>query len=191
MLTSNRGINMIKQFEGLRLEAYKATKSELYYTIGYGHYGSDVSPYSKITKERAEAYLHADIVKFESAVNRLGLNLNQNQFDALVSFSYNCGIGNLRKLVSGRTISQIADAFLLYNKAGEKVLAGLTKRRKAERALFLEGYKSTSVSNDYTDIAQEVIAGKWGNGAQRKDALTKAGYDYKVVQREVNRILGK
>lgn len=78
-----------------------------------------------------------DLTKSEMYVEKTGLKLNQNQFDALVSFTYNCGPGNLLKLVAGRTILQIGDAILKYNKAGGKVLKGLTRRREAERALFL------------------------------------------------------
>lgn len=63
--------------------------------------------------------------------------LNQNQFDALTSFCYNCGNGSLQKLVSGRDAATIADKLLAYNKGGGKVLAGLTKRRNEERELFL------------------------------------------------------
>lgn len=191
MLTSKSGINFITKFEGLRLTAYKAVPSEKFWTIGYGHYGSDVKQGMTITKAQAEDYLRKDLIKYESAVNRLGLVLNQNQFDALVSFTYNCGQANLHKLVQSRTLRQIADAMLLYNKAGGKVLKGLTNRRKAERELFLKGFDSDSASNDLTKIAKEVIDGKWGNGARRKEALTHAGYDYNAVQREVNRLMGK
>lgn len=135
--TSKRGIDLIKQFEGCKLTAYKAVSTEKYYTIGVGHYGADVKPGMKITMAQAEAYLAADLKKFENAVSRSGLNLNQSQFDALVSFTYNCGEGNLKKLIANRTLPQIADALLLYNKSGGKVLAGLVRRRQAERELFL------------------------------------------------------
>ena len=63
--------------------------------------------------------------------------LTQNQFDALTSFTYNCGNGNLQKLVSGRDAATVADKLLLYNKGGGKVLPGLVRRREEERALFL------------------------------------------------------
>lgn len=139
MKTSQNGINLIKQFEGCRLTAYKPVATEKYYTIGYGHYGADVSPNMKITQAQADAYLVADLKRFEDSVNATRLILNQNQFDALVSFTYNCGAGNLKKLVANRTLAQIADALLAYNKGGGKVLAGLTRRRQAERALFLSG----------------------------------------------------
>lgn len=142
MKTSRKGIDLIKKFEGCRYVAYKALPSEQYYTIGYGHYGADVTPGMSITPEDASNFLMRDLGKFELYVEKtVTIPLNQDQFDALVSFTYNCGPGNLRKLVTGRTVSQIADAFLLYNKAGGKVLKGLTRRREAERALFLGGEK--------------------------------------------------
>lgn len=134
--TSQDGIDLIKHFEGCRLQAYKPVSTEKYYTIGYGHYGPDVAAGMTITQAQAEQYLVEDLRKFEAAVNKLNLKLNQNQFDALVSFTYNCGTGNLNKLTLGRTVPQIGEALLLYNKASGKVLAGLTKRREAERALF-------------------------------------------------------
>lgn len=191
MKTSNRGIALIKQFENCVLTAYKALPTEKFWTIGYGHYSPEIKAGTVITQAKAEEYLKADLKRFEASVTALKLPLNQNQFDALVSFAYNCGSANLNTLCRNRTLSQIADAMLKYNKAGGKVYSGLTRRRKTERALFLEGYQSTSASNDLTDIALEVIEGKWGNGTKRKDALTANGYDYKAVQREVNRLLGR
>lgn len=182
MKTSKVGIELIKKYEGLRLTAYKAISTEKYYTIGYGHYGADVPQGAKITKEQAESYLKKDLEKFETSVTNLNMNWTQNEFDALVSFAYNCGAGNLKRLVAGRDKLQIADAFLLYNKAGGNVLRGLVMRRKEERQLFLRG-------NNLEEIAREVIDGKWGNGRTRKDKLTAAGYDYAQVQMIVNRIL--
>ena len=135
MKTSENGINIIKKFEGLRLTAYKPVASEKLYTIGYGHYG--VSANTVITQEQAEQYLIQDLVKFENIVNNLKRDFNQNEFDALVSFTYNCGQRNLVTLCKNRTNAQIANALLLYNKAGGKVLEGLNKRRTAERELFL------------------------------------------------------
>lgn len=188
MKASNKCIELIKKFEGCRLTAYKPVITEKYWTIGYGHYGADVKQGMRITHAQAEAYLIADLVKFEKSVNALSLTLTQNQFDALVSFTYNCGSVNLKKLVAGRNLREIADALLFYNKAGGKELKGLTKRRKEERNLFLRGYVVT-VNNDYTEIAHEVIDGKWGNGADRKRRLTEAGYNYPQVQSLVNKLI--
>ena len=189
MKTSKNGIELIKKFEGCRLTAYKPVITEKYWTIGYGHYGADVKQGMRITHAQAEAYLIADLVKFETSVNALSLSLTQNQFDALVSFTYNCGAGNLKKLVTGRNLREIADALLLYNKAGGKELKGLTKRRKEERTLFLKGYVEIVNNADYIEAAREVIDGKWGNGADRKRRLTEAGYNYPQVQSLVNKII--
>ena len=133
MKTSDKGIALIKSFEGCVLSAYKCPSGV--WTIGYGH-TSGVKQGQTITQAQAEEFLKADLVKYENYVKNKRLSLNQNQFDALVSFTYNCGAGNLTKLVKGRTLKQIADALLLYNKSNGKVLAGLVRRRKAERALF-------------------------------------------------------
>lgn len=137
MTVGQKGLDLIKSFEGCKLKAYKPVATEKFFTIGYGHYGSDVKEGMTITKAQAEKYLIADCQKFANAVDKLKLSLNSNQRDALISFAYNCGEGNLKKLVAGRSLSQIADAFLLYTKAGGKVLKGLERRRKAERELYL------------------------------------------------------
>ena len=187
MKTSQKGINLIKQFEGLRLEAYKCDPSEKLYTIGYGHYG--VAANLVITQEHADALLINDIRKYEIKVNKYlsTYHFNQNQFDALVSFAYN--IGSIDQLTANgtRTISEISTKMLQYNKCSGKALAGLTKRRKAEQKLF-----NTPVSEKtLLAIAQEVINGKWGNGEMRKKKLTEAGYDYATIQALVNELLKK
>lgn len=139
MKTSQRGINLIKQFEGLRLTAYKCPAGV--YTIGYGH-TRGVKRGMKITEEEASAYLAADLRNSEKAVERYDsiYHWNQNEYDALVSFTFNCGATNLRSLLrnGGRNRSQIAATLPLYRKAGGKVLKGLERRRAAEKALFLE-----------------------------------------------------
>lgn len=135
MKTSPTGIALIKEFESCRLTAYKCPAGV--WTIGYGH-TSGVKSGQVINKETAEHYLIQDLKQYESYVTALHMTLNQNQFDALVSFTYNCGPGNLKKLVHSRTMEQIADAMLMYNKSNGKVLAGLTRRRQVERNLFLQ-----------------------------------------------------
>lgn len=136
--TGQKGIELIKSFEGLRLKAYKAIPSEPYYTIGYGHYGKDVSPDAVIDEDEAIYLLKRDLEKAERAVNDLKIanSLNQYQFDALVSFTYNCGSGNLKKLVKDRSIEDIGKAILKYNKANGQVLQGLVRRRQAEHDLY-------------------------------------------------------
>ena len=138
MKTSKAGIDLIKSFEGLRLKAYKPVSTETYYTIGYGHYGADVKKDMTITEKDAEKLLALDLIKYECVVMNLNHNFNQNQFDALVSFTYNCGAANLKRLVANRNNAQIAEAIPLYNRAGGKVLNGLIRRRAQERALFLK-----------------------------------------------------
>ena len=139
MKTSQRGINLIKQFEGVRLTAYKCPAGV--YTIGYGH-TRGVKRGMKITEEEASAYLTTDLLNSEKAVERYDsvYHWNQNEFDALVSFTFNCGAANLRSLLRNgrRNRSQIAETLPLYRKAGGKVLKGLERRRAAEKALFLE-----------------------------------------------------
>lgn len=132
------GLALIKQYEGCRLTAYKCSAGV--WTIGYGH-TAGVHSGMTITQAQADAYLQQDTAKFEGYVNNpayvpITANLNQNQFDALVSFAFNLGAGNLRKLCKGRTAAQIAQAMTQYCKANGKVLAGLRRRRAAEQALF-------------------------------------------------------
>jgi len=166
MKTSQKGIDLIKSFEGCRLNAYKAVPSEQYFTIGYGHYGPDVSPGMKITQDQAEMLLGMDLKKYEQAVDKVTLKLNQNQYDALVSFAYNCGVGNLSKLVLGRDYQQIADAMLLYNKSGGQVLEGLARRRRAERDLFTEGGIEKKTGNPYPEPNKSLKHGSRGNGVR-------------------------
>ena len=135
MKTSSRGINLIKSFEGCHLTAYKCPAGV--WTIGYGH-TAGVKGGMTITQAQADAYLVEDLSKYERYVANTKLELNQNQFDALVSFTYNCGNGNLKKLVKSRTMEQIAAAMLLYTKSGGKTLQGLARRRQAEHDLFTE-----------------------------------------------------
>ena len=139
MKTSQRGINLIKQFEGVSLTAYKCPAGV--YTIGYGH-TRGVKRGMKITEEEAGAFLTADLLNSEKAVERYDsvYHWNQNEFDALVSFTFNCGAANLRSLLRNgrRNRSQIAETLPLYRKVDGKVIKGLERRRSAEKALFLE-----------------------------------------------------
>lgn len=136
MKTSKAALDQIAKYEGIRLKAYKCPAGV--WTIGVGHTGG-VTEGMTITHDQAMTFFADDIKASERAVEKLGMDLTQGQFDALVSFCYNCGAGNLQKLVKGRTKKQIADAIPLYNKGGGKVLAGLVKRRAWERGLFVEG----------------------------------------------------
>ncbi len=143
MKTSQTGIDIIKKFEGCRLDAYKCPAGV--WTIGYGH-TAGVTAGQKISPAQAEAYLRADLEKYEKNVEKYNdrYRWTQNEFDAMVSFAYN--LGSIDKLTAHgtRTKAVIAEKMLLYNKAGGKVLAGLTKRRQAEQELFLAGGKENS-----------------------------------------------
>ena len=106
MKISEKGLDLIKSFEGCRLTAYKPVAAEQYWTIGWGHYGPDVIQGMTITQEQADEYLKNDIVIYENHVNNICaylFPLTQNEFDALVSFTYNCGNGNLLKLTGNKT----------------------------------------------------------------------------------------
>lgn len=163
MKTSQATLDKIAEFEGIRLKAYKPVTQEKYWTIGVGHYGADVTEGMTITRQQAMDLFAEDIRKFEGYVTATGLVLTQNQFDALVSFTYNCGAGNLQKLVKGRDYQQIADAMLLYNKGSGKVLAGLTRRRQWERELFLSGSEPKRSGNPYAVPEKNVRKGNKGN----------------------------
>lgn len=147
---SQNGINLIKSFEGLRLKAYDDGVGVI--TIGYGttRYpnGHKVQLGDTCTEKQAEQYLANDLVKFEKAVNDLiKVPVNQNQYDAIVSFTYNVGIGALStstvlKLLNSGDYLGCAKALLSWNKGrvnGKLVeLGGLTRRRNAEKDLFLK-----------------------------------------------------
>ena len=141
MTVSDRGVELIAKYEGCRLEAYKCPAGV--WTIGYGHTEGVKEGDRLPSQETAKELLKMDVAKYGGYVNscvKKGLitfPLNQNQFDALTSFCYNCGNGNLQKLVSGRDAATVAEKLLLYNKGGGKVLAGLVRRREEERTLFL------------------------------------------------------
>lgn len=153
------GLDLIKSFEGCRLTAYKPVSTEKYWTIGWGHYGSDVTQGMKITQARADELLLQDVADSVSFVNNpvyvpITASLNQNQFDALVSFTFNCGAGNLKTLCANRTAAQIAAKIPAYNKSGGKVLNGLVRRRAAEQALFNKAVGSTDTSIEPTTVKE-------------------------------------
>lgn len=143
MKISENGISLIKSFEGCRLTAYKAVSTEKYYTIGWGHYGADVKAGQSISQGEADALFLSDLQQFVRYTNShtKSLKLNQNQFDALVSFCYNCGPGTLKKLVNGRTPGEISEHITdqQYTRSGGIVLKALERRRKQEKELFCKG----------------------------------------------------
>jgi len=140
---SQAGIELIKRFEGKRNKAYRDVGGIL--TIGYGHTGTDVKPFSNWTDEQCEAALKRDLERFEEGVSMLlgSAPTTENEYAAMVSLSYNIGISAfgrstvLRKHKEGDKEAAAA-AFLLWNKVRGAVVAGLTRRRLAERDLYLE-----------------------------------------------------
>ena len=149
MNISNNGIELIKSFEGLRLKAYKVLDSEKYYTIGFGHYGVDVTPNMTITEEQAEQLLLKDIKKYETSVNncKLGFKPNQNQFDSLVSFCYNLGVNIMNDFI-GLSANEVSQQMILYVNSGGVRLQGLVNRRKKEVELFNTPTKNNNVSRE-------------------------------------------
>ncbi|MGC0151058.1 lysozyme [Chromobacterium vaccinii] len=140
MQVSQKGVALIKQFEGLRLSAYQDAVGV--WTIGYGHTGADVRAGRTIDQAKAGQLLAADLARFEQGVTRLvAVDVSQDQFDALVCFSYNLGLGNLQsstllRLLNTGDYAGAAAQFPRWNRAGGQVLAGLTRRRLAEQSLF-------------------------------------------------------
>lgn len=141
MKISQKGIDLIKKYEGCVLHVYLDAVGVK--TLGYGHTGADVNRLSvgtQITQSYADLMLIHDLAKFEDKVNKYNhiYSWTESEFDALVSFAFN--IGSIDQLTANGTRSKsvIAKKMLEYNKAGGKVLPGLTKRRKAEHDLFCE-----------------------------------------------------
>lgn len=141
MKTSQKGIDLIKEFEGTVLKVYKDAVGLP--TIGIGHLIKKGEVFTTLTQQQAEELLAKDLKQFEEGVSTsVKVALTQNQFDALVSFAFNLGIGNLNsstllKKLNVGDIQGAADQFPRWNKAGGKTLAGLTRRRLAEKELFL------------------------------------------------------
>lgn len=152
---SKKGIALITHYEGLCLRSYKDSVGIL--TIGFGHTGEDVKENMSITTDQAMSLLYSDLKFFEGIINKnVTSEINQDQFDALVSIVYNIGPGakgikdgiitlkdgsksSLLKDVNSSNFAKAASDFLAWNKAGGKVLNGLTRRRTSESVLFSTG----------------------------------------------------
>lgn len=139
MKTSKKGKEIIKKFEGLRLTAYRCSANVL--TIGWGH-TNGVTEGMTITQQQAEKMLDEDLKVYENAVNAETVSLNQNQFDALVSFSFNVGVNALKtstlmkKVRINTNDETIRAEFMKWINAGSKLLEGLRKRRNEEANLY-------------------------------------------------------
>lgn len=137
---SQTGIDLIKKWEGLRLKAYQCSANV--WTIGYGH-TKGVRPGDRVTIAQAEVLLKKDLVRFERGVsNAVDVPLNRNQFDALVSLSFNIGVNaftgsTLVKLLNQRKYTEASNQFPRWNRAGGRVVKGLSNRRAEEKQLFL------------------------------------------------------
>lgn len=141
--TGDKGVELICHFEGLKLERYRDAVG--LWTIGYGHLilKEEMEKLTKITTGEAKTLLRKDLKRTEDGVKKLLTHsATQRQFDALVSFAFNLGVGNLKKSTllkkfNAGDIDGAALQFKSWNKAGGKVLTGLTRRREAEMKLFL------------------------------------------------------
>lgn len=176
------GFNLVKEFEGCRLTAYKCPAGV--WTIGYGHTGG-VKEGDKISLMDAELYLAHDLERFENGVvawsEKFDYLLNDNEFSALVSFSFNCGLGNLTKLSNSgkRSKEQMMKSIMNYNKANGKELVGLTRRRQREKDLFLTPVTKGSDSNDYKYFDVPTI-----DSCSIIEMLSNIGVDYSYQYRK-------
>lgn len=144
MKTSQAGIDLIHSFEQLRLKAYPdpGSKDGKPWTNGWGSTGPDIGPGTVWTKEKADARFASDLSKFEQAVSILvKVPLKQHQFDALVSFTYNLGIGSLKsstllKMLNAGDYDGAGKQLLRWTKNDGVEMVGLVRRRKAELKMF-------------------------------------------------------
>lgn len=142
MKTDKKGIELIKEFEGCKLKAYQDSVGV--WTIGYGH-TKGVKKGDVITQDQANQFLIEDLADAENAVNRLvKVEINQDMFDALSSFTFNLGAGSLQsstllKLLNQGKYSEASEQFTRWVFAGGQKLDGLVRRRKAEQKLFRSG----------------------------------------------------
>lgn len=173
MKISQKGIDLIKKFEGCRLDSYKCSAGK--WTIGYGH-TAGVTAGQKISQAQAEAYLRADLEKFEKLVAKYDnvYRWTQNEFDALVSFAYNTGSIDKLTVNGKRTKAEVSEKILLYVKDGNgNVLQGLVNRRKAEQELFLKApsagevpaSKPSGISKVLIGSARQDENGRYAGGA--------------------------
>ncbi|EAW35266.1 glycoside hydrolase family protein [Lyngbya sp. PCC 8106] len=172
------GIKLIKAFEGVELEAYLDAVGVP--TIGYGH-TKDVFLGMTITQAEAEELLRQDIEEFEIAVeDAVEVEINDHQFSALVSFCFNLGAGSLfkstlLKFLNVRKLQEASLEFPRWNKAGGQPLLGLTRRRMAERALFLGKPWQPFLEYELLQLTQPKIKSEYVRYVQQ--GLQKAGFD--------------
>ena len=186
--------NLLKNFEGCKLKAYRCPANIL--TIGYGHTSAAGSPEvtegMTITQKKAEDILRADLVKYENGVASLvKVELSQNQFDVLVDFAYNAGIGNLKssgilKKVNAGAFDDVPNELMKWTKGGGKVLPGLVRRRQAEVSWWNASHEHPKDSQDHRSEpdapAQKTMTdSKQGNAALLTGGLASVGAAKEVV----------
>lgn len=141
MKINEKGLALIKECESCKLKSYRDIVG--IWTIGWGHTGSEVKPDLIWTQEQADNQLRQDLGRVEDGVSdRLEVDVNENQFSALVSLAYNIGLRNfntsgLLKQVNLGNFDIAAERFLLWDKASGREVPGLMRRREQERSLFL------------------------------------------------------
>lgn len=155
MNIGNKGLDLIKSFEGCRLTAYRCPANVL--TIGWGH-TKNVYEGMTITQDEADRLLVEDVQVYANAVDRYNsrFNFTQEEFDSLTSFTYNCGVGSLQAVMSCcNTKQEIAEECKLYNKGGGQVLPGLVRRREEEYKLFMSGSSNSTSTASGTSYSEK------------------------------------
>lgn len=195
MRMSADGLALVKEFEGLRLKAYKCPAAV--WTIGYGHTSAAGAPIVSadmlISKENAEEILQRDMVQYEDGVRKLvTVGLTQGQFDALVDFAYNAGVGALQKStllkkVNAEKFDEVPAEFMKWTKGGGRELLGLVRRRRAEVKLWrgLDTEKPVSVDEARTDPDQPKASKKITQSKEANAAVVAGGLGTVAVVREV------
>lgn len=179
MRIAQNGLALIKDFEGLELEAYQDIVGV--WTIGYGHTDHagppEVTPGLTITEDEAEDILRSDLGQYENAVSKaVKVDITQNMFDALVSITYNIGPNGMKGSTFIKRLNQkdylgCAEAMQWWNKAGGQVVSGLKRRREAEADLFLQGYDG----GDLTEAdANQVRGNSVEENSPRRDSLANS-----------------
>lgn len=205
MSTSEDGITLLKQFEGCRLTAYKAVSTETYYTIGYGHFGPDVTKGMTITQAQADALLKQDLVKYETYVNNFlsqnAIAISQRQFDALVSLTYNCGNiwsaydsfvlkTYLINGISKYSNLEIMNAFRSWKRSRGVILPGLVHRRMTEAAYFLDDETVSVYSKGIYHVDADTLNVRTGPATSNDKVATIAeGAELNIT--EINGYWGK
>lgn len=180
MKTNDLGLALIKSLEGCKLTAYKL-KGERNYTIGYGHSDTTIKAGQTITQDEADYLLKLDLTKFENYVTKnTKFELNENQFSALVSYTYNRGYKGFKQLMENtKTINELADNIVTYWGSNKNYKDVLITRRKKERFLFITPITSTvNVSRETLVIAKPTLRpGNMGENVNRlQKCLNTFGY---------------